>query len=53
AFFLFRLFDVLKPWPASWADKNLKGASGIMLDDIFAGIWAILVILAAKTYGFI
>ena len=53
AFFLFRLFDVLKPWPASWADKNLKGASGIMLDDIFASIWAILVILAAKTYGFI
>ena len=53
AFLLFRLFDVLKPWPASWADKSLKGASGIMLDDIFAGIWAVLVILAAQTYGFI
>lgn len=53
AFFLFRLFDVLKPWPAGWADKSLKGASGIMLDDIFAGIWAVLVILAAQTYGFI
>ena len=53
AFFLFRLFDVLKPWPASWADKSLKGAHGIMLDDIFAGIWAVLVILAAQTYGFI
>ena len=53
AFLLFRLFDVLKPWPASWADKSLKGASGIMLDDIFAGIWTVLVILAAQTYGFI
>ena len=53
AFFLFRLFDVLKPWPASWADRSLKGPSGIMLDDIFAGIWAVLVILAAQTYGFI
>jgi phosphatidylglycerophosphatase A len=53
AFFLFRLFDVLKPWPASWADKSLKGAHGIMLDDIFAGVWAVLVILAAQIYGFI
>ena len=52
AFFLFRLFDVLKPWPASWADKSLKGAHGIMLDDIFAGVWAVLVILAAQIYGF-
>jgi phosphatidylglycerophosphatase A len=53
AFFLFRLFDVLKPWPASWADQSLKGAHGIMLDDIFAGVWAVLVILAAQIYGFI
>ena len=53
AFFLFRLFDVLKPWPASWADKSLKGAHGIMLDDIFAGVWAVLVILTAQIYGFI
>ena len=53
AFFLFRLFDVLKPWPASWADKSLKGAHGIMLDDIFAGVWAVLVISAAQIYGFI
>ena len=51
AFLLFRLFDILKPWPASWADKSLKGANGIMLDDIFAGGWAILVILAAQIYG--
>lgn len=53
AFVLFRLFDVLKPWPASWADKSLKGASGIMLDDIFAGCWAALVILAAQIYGLV
>ena len=53
AFILFRLFDVFKPWPVSWADKCLKGAHGIMLDDIFAAVWAVLVILAAQFYGFI
>ena len=37
-FILFRLFDILKPWPVSWADKKVKGGLGIMLDDVFAGI---------------
>lgn len=40
-FFLFRLFDVIKPGPAGWADKNLRGAFGVLIDDIFAGIMAI------------
>lgn len=40
AFFLFRLFDVLKPWPVSWADKKLKGALGVMADDILAALYA-------------
>lgn len=37
-FILFRLFDVLKPWPISWLDRNLKGGVGIMLDDVVAGL---------------
>jgi len=41
-FFLFRLFDVWKPWPASWADRSVKGGFGVMLDDVFAGLWAAL-----------
>ncbi|MGF1474444.1 MAG: phosphatidylglycerophosphatase A [Geminicoccaceae bacterium] len=40
AFLAFRLFDIVKPWPASWADGKLKGPWGIMLDDLFAGIYA-------------
>lgn len=40
AFILFRLFDILKPWPISWLDQNLKGAAGVMLDDVLAGIAA-------------
>lgn len=39
-FVLFRLFDILKPWPISWIDKHMHGGSGIMLDDILAGVFA-------------
>ncbi|WP_299617075.1 phosphatidylglycerophosphatase A [Pelagibius sp.] len=46
AFCFFRLFDVAKPWPVSWADRALPGAWGIMLDDVFAGLYA-----ALFTYG--
>lgn len=37
-FFLFRLFDILKPWPISWTDKKLSGGFGIMIDDVVAAI---------------
>lgn len=37
-FALFRLFDIWKPWPISWADRNLQGGLGIMLDDLLAGV---------------
>lgn len=40
AFLLFRIFDVLKPWPVSWCDKKLPGAWGVMTDDIAAGLMA-------------
>ena len=53
AFALFRLFDIVKPWPVRWADKNIGGATGIMLDDVLAGIWAALVLLAAREFGLI
>ncbi len=39
-FALFRLFDVLKPWPISWLDKHVSGGLGIMVDDILAGVIA-------------
>jgi phosphatidylglycerophosphatase A len=40
SFLLFRGFDIAKVWPVSWADKNLSGGFGAMLDDLLAGIWA-------------
>jgi len=42
AFALFRLFDVLKPWPIRVLDRRIKGGFGVMLDDVLAGIFAAL-----------
>jgi phosphatidylglycerophosphatase A len=39
-FLLFRLFDIVKPWPARWLDQNVGGGLGIMADDIAAGFYA-------------
>jgi phosphatidylglycerophosphatase A len=39
-FVLFRILDIFKPWPVKWADNEVKGGLGIMLDDVFAGIMA-------------
>jgi phosphatidylglycerophosphatase A len=40
-FILFRIFDILKPWPISFVDKNLHGGLGIMVDDVLAGLAAL------------
>ena len=44
-FILFRLFDILKPWPISYFDKRIHGGLGIMLDDIAAGLLAGVVLI--------
>lgn len=46
AFTLFRLFDVVKPWPINWLDDRLPGGLGIMVDDVVAGLMAMLSMLA-------
>ena len=43
-FLLFRLFDILKPWPIRWIDRKVSGGLGIMCDDIVAGVFANLVL---------
>ena len=47
-FILFRLFDIYKPWPISWADKNIKGGFGIMLDDAIAALYAVIFLLVGQ-----
>ncbi len=48
-FLLFRLFDIWKPWPIKLFDKNMETGLGIMIDDVLAGIYA-LIILQALVY---
>lgn len=43
-FILFRIFDITKPFPVSYADKKMKNALGVVLDDIFAGIYATIML---------
>lgn len=43
-FVLFRLFDILKPWPIGWVDRKVSGGFGIMIDDVIAGIFAAVVL---------
>ena len=45
AFLLFRLFDIWKPYPISYVDNNVKGALGIMLDDILASVCSIIILI--------
>jgi len=45
AFVAFRLFDILKPWPARLIDRRLGGGLGVMLDDIVAGLYALALML--------
>ena len=49
-FILFRAADILKPWPASWADQTIPGAWGIMTDDIFAALYTMALLYGVQTY---
>ena len=42
-FKLFRAFDIVKPWPISYLDQNLKNGLGVFLDDLIAGLLSFLV----------
>ncbi len=50
-FALFRFFDVLKPWPVSWADRKIKGGLGVMLDDMIAASYPIILFLLVAWCG--
>lgn len=47
-FGLFRFFDIRKPWPVSWADGNIGGGLGVMLDDVIAALYAAGIVLIAR-----
>jgi len=43
-FILFRIFDIIKPWPIRWIDEHIKNGFGMMFDDVLAGILACAVL---------
>ncbi|MFQ5784172.1 MAG: phosphatidylglycerophosphatase A [Alphaproteobacteria bacterium] len=49
AFLGFRVLDVLKPWPIRWADREVKGGLGVMLDDLLAGAAVALAFVAYRS----
>jgi phosphatidylglycerophosphatase A len=51
AFLLFRVFDIRKPWPASWAQRHVRGGLGVMLDDLLAAVYAALALLVLQAIG--
>ena len=48
AFVLFRFFDILKPYPIRYFDEKLESGFGIMVDDVLASIYAVIVVLAIR-----
>ena len=49
-FLFFRIFDILKPFPANWIDKNMRNSYGIILDDIVAGIYTIIILALINVF---
>ena len=52
AFFLFRAFDVVKPWPIRQLEMRFKGGFGVMFDDILAAGYTLLVLAVGKRLFF-
>ena len=49
-FFIFRLFDIVKIFPANYIDKNFKNGYGVIMDDIIAGIYTILTLIILNVF---
>ena len=50
SFFLFRFFDIFKPFPVNYFDKYHKNCFGIIMDDIMAGFYTMLIIYIMSIY---
>jgi phosphatidylglycerophosphatase A len=50
AFLLFRFFDIIKPWPISWADKHIHGGFGMVFDDVLAGAVTALLLCCVRLF---
>ena len=53
SFVFFRIFDILKPWPARLIERRIPGGPGIMLDDLVASAYALLPLIVLISEGII
>jgi phosphatidylglycerophosphatase A len=52
-FVLFRIADIVKPWPVDWVDRAVHGGIGVMLDDVLAAVYAVLALLLLMRAGLV
>jgi len=50
-FFLFRIFDIVKPYPASYYDKKFKNSFGVIMDDVCAGLYVVAVLVLYMVFA--
>ncbi len=50
-FILFRIFDITKPYPVSYYDKNFKNSFGVIMDDVCAGLYVVAVLVLYMVLG--
>ena len=50
-FILFRIFDIIKPYPANYYDKNFKNSFGVIMDDVCAGLYVVAVLVLYMVFS--
>ena len=50
-FILFRIFDIVKPYPASYYDKNFKNSFGVVMDDVAAGLYVVVLLVLYMVFS--
>ena len=50
-FILFRIFDIVKPFPVSYYDKNFKNSFGVIMDDVIAGLYVVAVLVLYMAFA--
>ena len=50
-FILFRFFDIVKPYPVSYYDKNFKNSFGVIMDDVVAGLYVVAILVLYMVIG--
>ena len=49
-FIFFRIFDIFKPFPANWIDKNMNNEFGVLFDDIVAGFYSLILLFILNVF---